>query len=350
MALSREGQSHDVETTLWYYKADAPKTLEVETKFGKFQNMVLMGKEAYTREGRPNYMERMPATIVDGRTHLPGGKEAWDFDEHGFVFIETPDYDFEDHLKQDRRRVNREFGPKVAEACRVACKAKTAFWLSHQRRAEPEVGTLTEGYARDTPHSDYGPDYEAQVRGMLTARFGVPEQEAQSCGVCLVNMWAPVERPAYKNPLALLDGGSISMEENVGIVRYQSDGSFDNGYGYYNGFDTKDSLKGADFSTGENTAKGPRPLAERVPQAAVDAPSLGPCYAPGHRFVYLPDMTRREAAIFKQYDFRKAPKAKATFHCAINDRFHDGWKDCPGRRSIECRVVLLYDPEPSAKL
>ncbi len=62
-------------------------------------------------------------------------------------------------------------------------------------------------------------------------------------------------------------------------------------------------------------------------------------------------MQPSEAAVFKQIDFRKGAKAKATFHCAVDDPFHKNWKECPGRRSIECRVLLIYDPDtPSAKL
>lgn len=332
MAASRE-----VSTNIWYYKLDCPKK-DMETKFGFFKDVLETAGGGVSREERDKVMEKKPMTVVDGRTHLPGGKEAWNFDEHGFCFIRRPEYDFEEHLEQDRKRVNREFGPKVAEACRVATGAKRAFWMSHQRRSDN--GTYIEGYARGAAHSDYGEEFESQFRSVLTARYGVEEEEANSCGLCVVNMWAPVERPAYKMPLALLDGSTIDLGKET--IRWKNHANFDNGYGYYN--DNKQVLGG------NIDAAQQRALHERVPQAAQDAPALGPCYAPQHRWVYLPDMTEEEGVIFKQIDFRTNKKARATFHCAIDDKFHSDWKECPGRRSIECRVILTFDPEGQAKL
>ncbi len=49
-------------------------------------------------------------------------------------------------------------------------------------------------------HSDFGPAFEPLFRNMLVARCGLPEQEAQTCGLCVVNYWAPIDRPAYKDP------------------------------------------------------------------------------------------------------------------------------------------------------
>ena len=62
---------------------------------------------------------------------------------------------------------------------------------------------------------------------------------------------------------ALLDASSV--DEGKDWVRVISDPDNDNGYGYYNGKDTKTALSGAQYSSGENLAKGPRPLEERVP-------------------------------------------------------------------------------------
>ena len=57
------------------------------------------------------------------------------------------------------------------------------------------------------------------------------------------------------------------------------------------------------------------------------------------------------STICQQYDFRETAAAKATFHLAINDPHHKGWKECPPRRSIECRVILTFEPEmPKANL
>ena len=46
-----------------------------------------------------------------------------------------------------------------------------------------------------------------------------------------------------------------------------------------------------------------------------------------------------------QYDYRRSARTKATFHSAIRDPFHRG-SGKPGRRSVECRLILTFDPEP----
>ena len=88
----------------------------------------------------------------------------------------------------------------------------------------------------------------------------------------------------------------------------------------------------------------------KVPLASQDAPALGPKFDPSHRWVYCPDMTPSEAVIFKQYDFRPSGQTRAAYHHSMEDKFHDCWKECPGRRSIECRILLTFDdnaPPPS---
>ena len=123
-------------------------------------------------------------------------------------------------------------------------------------------------------------------------------------------------------------------------IRFKLHAGFDNAYNYEN--------KGQD-----GKSKHSRPIEQRVPVAAQDAPALFPLYSPRQRWVYLPDMLEEEAMIFKQYDYRDSATTKATFHAAFRDPFHDKWPQCPGRRSIECRVILTFDPDsedPKAKL
>ena len=153
-------------------------------------------------------------------------------------------------------------------------------------------------------------------------RFGVAEEEAMTCGLCLVNLWAPVNRTAFKNPLAYLDCSTVNM--NTDTVRYLLDSELDTGY------------------YGDT-----RPLNERVPIAAKDCPAIGPRHNDMHRWVYCSDMTEEEAVIFKQFDFRSSSRSRATFHQAFPDPFHADWLECPPRRSIECRLLLTFDPEPS---
>ena len=195
------------------------------------------------------------------------------------------------------------------------------------RSAGQRGGAPAERPAPGYAHTDYGPENEAQFREVLEHRYGMEHFEAQTCGLLVVNLWCPVENPAYRFPLALLDGSTIDVEQEC--IRYQLPLEFDNGYNYQ--VETK-GLKHA------------RPYKERVPQAAKDAPALSPIYNPKHRWVYLPDMGTHEAVIFKQFDFRRNAKCRATFHSAFVDKYHNDWAECPGRRSVECRVILTFDP------
>ena len=224
--------------------------------------------------------------------------------------------------------MDTQFGPKVLHCIKKATGAKKVFWLSHQRRSEEErvvPGKRTQGRpAIGFCHTDYGKKFEGQLRTMLVERFKLSQSEANSCGLVLCNLWSPIINPAYRSPLALLDGSTVDFEEDC--VEYIVSPSLDTGYAYYNG-------------------KHRRPKHERVPQAAKDAPALSPVYRPNHQWVYLSDQAPSEAMIFKQFDFRPYAKTKGTFHVAIPDDYHKEWKDCPGRKSIECRVVLIFENE-----
>ena len=140
-----------------FFRADAP-TSTVSTAWGVFEDVVLLDSASpahlicvtlhsmVLRNDNTFHEQVQPfgdiaaeqcfvkglTTIVDARTHLPRGLEAWELDTHGFCFVRRPQYDFEEHEQQDFRRVNKEFAPKVLECVRQAAGAKNAFWLSHQ--------------------------------------------------------------------------------------------------------------------------------------------------------------------------------------------------------------------------
>ena len=101
---------------------------------------------------------------------------------------------------------------------------------------------------------------------------------------------------------------------------------------------------------GAAAAAGGARQSRRLRSRAANAPALAATYAPHHRWIYLSDMTTQEAVIFKQYDWRPGNRARASFHNSFHDTFHDDWKDCPGRRSVECRLLLVFDEEAKPKL
>ena len=65
---------------------------------------------------------------------------------------------------------------------------------------------------------------------MLIHRYGVEETYARTCGVCCLNFWVPIERPAYDVPLCLLDCSSIAdLETNRVGTRSFGDLRFSDG-------------------------------------------------------------------------------------------------------------------------
>ena len=110
---------------------------------------------------------------------------------------------------------------------------------------------------RDLPTQIMALKNEGQFRVVLEHRYGMSHEYAQECGICLVNLWCPVERPAYKNPLVLMDCSTMKDLEQE-TIRWKLRMDIDNGY---------------DYQVESSGRKHPRPMRERVPQAAKDAPA-----------------------------------------------------------------------------
>ncbi|MGI9615490.1 MAG: CmcJ/NvfI family oxidoreductase, partial [Acidimicrobiales bacterium] len=292
----------------------------VSTVLGEYSGLLTLGEmpgdsKADYKKRRARVVAEHEVTIRDARDE-DGGLRSWDFDRNGFTAASAPEpvSDF-----GDRRLLANDFVPPALEIVRQALGASRSFSVGFQIRTEATGrGTSQASYARFA-HSDYGPEYESQFRTVLTHRFGVPEQEARTCGLCCVGFWAPIERPAYQDPLCLLDAASTDPEnlqtKSVRLI--------------YSG-----------LSLGSMNRD--RPLEERIPVPGGDAPSLAPIYSPEHRWIFIPDMTPDQALIFKQYDFRPGVASRACFHNSFRDRFHEDWQACPGRRSVEVRMLVTF--------
>lgn len=310
----RSSSSRDLPgTEIPYFNPLGPRTeaglLELGPGAGK-------GSQKEMSRRGSEVLVRHPVTVVDARFHN-GGLHGWKLDEHGFCFIQAPDpvKDF-----NNKTQVLGEYVPRLIETVRSHTKASRVFFLSHLVRTEATGrGVSANRYARHA-HSDYGPKFEPLFRRLLVHRYKVPEEEATSCGVCVLNLWTPIDRPAYRDPLCVLDYSSLDLGRD--IVEYA-----------YNG-DLQFSSK--------------RPEAERIPSPGQDAPSVAPKYSPKHRWVFCPDMRTDEAILFKQYDMRGGGLAATSFHASFHDGYHDAWEECPGRRSIECRLILTFHEEDVA--
>lgn len=308
MAAAAASSSRDNHDALIRYFSGKGQNADGVVEQGRAKGM---SKEDYLRR-REEITNPQKVTMLDARVHN-GGLGSWFLEEHGFCMIPgpAPETNF-----RDKSSVMTDYIPRALEAVRQKTGAKRAVFMSHALRTEEKPGAAKGNLAyADFAHIDFGLGFEPLFRRMLVGREGWSEEEAQGCELMVVTLWQPFDHPAYKDPFCLLDCSSVHLEKET--VRFLN--IMDMGY---------------------NTKK---PAAERVPMAALDAPSIAPAYSQDHRWVFCPDMTPQEAWLFKQYDYRRDAKAKCCFHISVPDPFHDAWKECPGRRSIETRILLTFD-------
>ena len=137
VAAEEATSTRDWTGELTYYLPDAP-TETVKDTWGEWDGVIPVGGGNHFNdpERRRKMFETKKMTVVDARTHMEGGLDAWSFEDHGFCYLQRPSFPFPEHLVQDRKKVDREFGPKIVEAAKKAVGAKHAFWCSHQRRSE----------------------------------------------------------------------------------------------------------------------------------------------------------------------------------------------------------------------
>ena len=312
------------DTLIRYFNPEIPRDETITALGVTYRGLLTLGevpggsKEDYKKR-RDRVVSEHSVTLHNARGSEHGDlPTAWDLAVNGFTFVPAamPIADF-----HNRAAVRNEYGPRLSEIVEATTGANRAFLVGQQVRTEQTGrGISSASYARFA-HSDYGPEYEPIFRRLLSSRYGLSKDEAENCGICLVGYWAPIERPAYRDPLCLLDSTSVDLEKEMVRYIYQFDGEL-----HYS---------------------SKRPLEKRLPVPAQDAPAIAPVYSPNHRWFFAPDMSPEEAVIFKQYDCRENMEARACWHNSFHDTFHDGWQDCPGRRSIEIRLLLTFDGQDS---
>lgn len=254
---------------------------------------------------------------------------SWDFDTNGFTLLTPLPVLTVD--PKDRPKTRQTYLPELVELARRKAGAEKAYSFNYFYRDDArgrEYGAMYVRYA----HSDYGPGSPETLRWMLTDHFKVPPEELENTELCVANVWHPLDHPAWNDPLCLLDAASLGPsggypvperkiplvidsiatgirdEERAGMKRF-----------YKTGFFTR-------FNSGESNDS-----------LVVSAPP----YAPTHRWVYLPDMPPDHAWLFKQYDEREGV-AKCAFHNSFSDPVNAQDTTKPGRRSLECRIVLTF--------
>lgn len=276
---------------LWAKVADRPKSGSGQGQVAAFKDI---SREKYDF-AREMVTEECEVPVVDARAPEHGGLDAWRLDVHGFQIVPAPP-PVEDFT--DQETVKKVYYPQLVETAIKATGASRGFVMTHGLREENDVAMTYALFA----HGDGGPDVVETWRKALVKR-GVPEEEVNTSDILGCNIWHPRDRPAFKNPLCILDASSTTQ-------RLNADGA------------PAESAKYRTFTPTGFYA-------------------LGPLYEPTNRWVFCSDMRPTEAWLFKHYDTRPNV-AKCGFHNSFSDTFHEGNPEIPSRRSCEFTLVLTF--------
>ena len=242
-----------------------------------------------SRESRRANTSMQDVRVHDARPELGAlGTAVEELDRAGFTLTGlTPSLrDF-----RDEAGVARDYYPQVEATVERVGGAHRALVRNHLIRTETPVD-FNDGYARFV-HCDYNIRRLNEMSEALLVERGIEPQK--NWIYAWYNTWQPFDHPAVMNPLAFIDWRSLPAED---VIDY-----------YYTGRN-RDSLVAA------------------------------PVYNPAHRWCYFPDMATDEIIVFKQLDGRP-DRAVYCPHTSFD--VPDAPADAPPRRSIECRVLAIYE-------
>lgn len=237
----------------------------------------------------PPQYRQYEMTVRNGRPL----RDTFDFDTHGFVFVEhrTQMRDFTD--ESERRRV---YDPEVQALIRKHSGACDVVVFDHTLRVSDEAQQQATN-ARPTVkgvHNDYT---EASAPRRLREIVGDEEAERRmKKRWAIVQVWRPIRGTVMIDPLGICDGRSIPREGFIRVERRYK------------------------YRTGE------------VYHIA---------HNPAHVWYYFPRMERHEALVFKVFDSDAARPSRFTAHSAFDDPATP--PDAPPRESIETRTFAFFD-------
>jgi hypothetical protein len=249
------------------------------------------GGRLYYRSG--SYEDR-PVAIHDGRPLA----DRLSLDVEGFRLVRH-DTHMTDFYDDDELRAV--FYPETERLVMEATGAARVLVFDHTRRAGDEPTREAKQVREPVKivHNDYtdwsGPQ---RVRDLL------PAAEAEALlrhRVAVVQVWRATRGPILSNPLAICDARSLAPDDLIAAERRHAD------------------------RVGE------------IYQIA---------YNPAHRWFYFPEMTRREALVFKCYDSLADGRARFTAHASFDDPTTP--PGAPPRESIEMRTLAFFAPGADA--
>jgi len=236
----------------------------------------------------PQYRQH-EMTVRNGRPL----RHTFDFDTHGFVFVEhrTRVEDFTDEA--ERMRV---YNPEVQALIKKHSGASDVVVFDHTIRVSDEQMQKSAN-ARPTVKSVHNDYTESSAPRRLREIVGEAEAgRRMKKRWAIVQVWRPIRGKVLIDPLGICDGRSIPQQGFIRVERrYQ-------------------------YRTGE------------VYHIA---------HHPAHEWYYFPLMTRDEALVFKVFDADARQPSRFTAHSAFDDPATP--PDAPPRESIETRTFAFFD-------
>ena len=210
-------------------------------------------------------------------------------------------------LADDEAEIRQVYFPEMEELVRQNLvladgrRPSCVFAFRAQKFTEDKSRGFLGTYSKAS-HADYT-DIAFRTAWKILSKRGVAN--AEKMDIVFMNTWQPFMRPAFNDPLILLDWQSVKPGDYMEISR------------------KVEPRKGPDG----------KPLAYVTEL----------CHNPNHRWYYLSNMTQDEVWIFKQADSRLAgPQPKYTFHTSFNDPSLD--PTLPKRRSIATNLICGFEP------
>lgn len=240
-------------------------------------------------EAVPPQYRQYEMTVRNGRPL----RDTFDFDTHGFVFVDhrTLVGDFTDGAERERV-YNREVQALIKEHC----GASEVVVFDHTIRVSDEEMQKAANVRPTVKsvHNDY-----TETSAPRRLREIVGEEDASrrmKKRWAIVQVWRPIRGPVLIDPLGICDGRSIPQQGFIRVERRYR------------------------YRTGE------------VYHIA---------HHPAHEWYYFPRMTREEAIVFKVFDSDAAKPSRFTAHSAFDDPATPA--NAPPRESIETRTFAFFD-------
>jgi len=236
----------------------------------------------------PQYRE-YEMTVRNGRPL----RDTFDFNTHGFVFVEhrTQVRAFTDEA--ERKRV---YDPEVQALIKKHSGASDVIVFDHTIRISDEDMQKAVD-ARPTVKSVHNDYTEASAPRRLREIVGDEEAERRfKKRWAIVQVWRPIRGKVLIDPLGICDGRTIPQQGFIRVERRYR------------------------YRTGE------------VYHIA---------HNPAHEWFYFPQMARDEVLVFKVFDSDAAKPSRFTAHSAFDDPATPA--DAPPRESIETRTFAFFD-------